>query len=83
MKFSKKIEASKLDANSAPETVQEIVLEAEKTENRNYHCRVTIQRRPADLQYLGELYLHEDAASKEITQDKGKCCKLVTFFTHL
>ena len=76
MKFAKKIEASKIDANSAPETVQEIVLEAtESTDNRNHHCRVTIQRRPADLQYLGELYLHEDAASKEITQDKGKCCK--------
>ncbi|XP_046852925.1 transcription factor SPT20 homolog isoform X2 [Xenia sp. Carnegie-2017] len=75
MKFSKKVEASKLDSNSAPETVQEIVLEAEKSENHNYHCRVTIQRRPADLQYLGELSLHEDAATKEITQNKEKCCK--------
>lgn len=77
MKFSKKVEASKLDSNSAPETVQEIVLEAEKSENHNYHCRVTIQRRPADLQYLGELSLHEDAATKEITQNKEKCCKYV------
>lgn len=75
IKFSKKIELSKLDSNSAPETVQEIVLEAEHTDNRNCHCRVTIQRRPADLQYLGELYLHEDAATKEVTLDKGKCCK--------
>ena len=75
MKFSRKIEASKIDSNSAPETVQEIVLRSEKTEDRNCHCRVTIQRRPADLQYLGELYLHEGPATKEITHDKGKCCK--------
>lgn len=74
-KFSKKIESSKLDSNSAPETVQEIVLEGEKTDNRNYHCRVTIQRRPADLQYLGELYLQEDTVNKDITHGKGKCCK--------
>ena len=52
-----------MTSDNTTETVQEITLEGEKTNNRNYFCRVTIRQRPTDLQYLGELYLEEDTSS--------------------
>ncbi|EDO44494.1 predicted protein, partial [Nematostella vectensis] len=58
--YAKMIERPKITSDNSPETVQEITLEGEKTNNRNYYCKVTIRRRPTDLQYLGELYLEED-----------------------
>jgi len=72
--------------DNTPEKVQEVTLEGEKTNNRNYFCRVTIRRRPTDLQYLGELYLEEDtsnsqAAATAVTTDSsdsskaGKACQ--------
>ena len=68
--------------DNTPETVQEVTLEGEKTNNRNYFCRVTIRRRPTDLQYLGELYLEEDTSNSQgsattgDTADKtGKACQ--------
>ena len=71
--------------DNTPERVQEVTLEGEKTNNRNYFCRVTIRRRPTDLQYLGELYLEEDTSSSSqtpiiITEDAdsvkgGKACQ--------
>ena len=63
--FSKIIERPKLTADNTPEKVQEVTLEGEKTNNRNYFCRVTIRRRPTDLQYLGELYLEEDTSNTQ------------------
>ncbi|XP_048589429.1 transcription factor SPT20 homolog isoform X2 [Nematostella vectensis] len=60
--YAKMIERPKITSDNSPETVQEITLEGEKTNNRNYYCKVTIRRRPTDLQYLGELYLEEDTS---------------------
>lgn len=68
--------------DNTPEKVQEVTLEGEKTNNRNYFCRVTIRRRPSDLQYLGELYLEEDtsnsqgaAATTDPSDKAGKACQ--------
>ena len=61
--YAKMIERPKMVQDNTPESVQEITLEGEKTNNRNYFCKVTIRRRPTDLQYLGELYLEEDTSS--------------------
>ena len=79
--YSKIIERPKMTFDNTPEKVQEVTLEGEKTNNRNYFCRVTIRRRPTDLQYLGELYLEEDtsnsqgAATTTDSPDKaGKAC---------
>lgn len=63
--FSKIIERPKLTVDNTPERVQEVTLEGEKTNNRSYFCRVTIRRRPTDLQYLGELYLEEDTSNSQ------------------
>lgn len=63
--FSKIIERPKLTVDNTPEKVQEVTLEGEKTNNRSYFCRVTIRRRPTDLQYLGELYLEEDTSNSQ------------------
>ena len=84
--YSKMIERPKMTADNTPERVQEVTLEGEKTNNRNYFCRVTIRRRPTDLQYLGELYLEEDTSNSQgnttstaDTQDStsraGKACQ--------
>ena len=80
--YSKIIERPKMTLDNTPELVQEVTLEGEKTNNRNYFCRVTIRRRPTDLQYLGELYLEEDTSSSQATTsptdalDKsGKACQ--------
>lgn len=75
------IERPKLSNDNVPEKVQEITLEGEKTNNRNYYCKVTIQRRPTDLQYLGELYLEEDmsnngnSASNRRESGSGRACQ--------
>ena len=80
--YSKIIERPKMTSDNTPELVQEVTLEGEKTNNRNYFCRVTIRRRPTDLQNLGELYLEEDTSSSQATAtntnapDKsGKACQ--------
>lgn len=86
--FSKIIERPKLTVDNTPEKVQEVTLEGEKTNNRNYFCRVTIRRRPTDLQYLGELYLEEDtsnsqgaaAAANTDTSESSKAGKACQFF---
>ena len=75
-----------MTVDNTPEKVQEVTLEGEKTNNRNYFCRVTIRRRPTDLQYLGELYLEEDTSNSQgaataVTADSsdsskaGKACQ--------
>lgn len=80
--YSKIIERPKMTSDNTPELVQEVTLEGEKTNNRNYFCRVTIRRRPTDLQNLGELYLEEDTSNSQATatnantSDKsGKACQ--------
>lgn len=80
--YSKIIERPKMTFDNTPEKVQEVTLEGEKTNNRNYFCRVTIRRRPSDLQYLGELYLEEDtsnsqgaAATTDPSDKAGKACQ--------
>jgi len=86
--YSKIIERPKMTVDNTPEKVQEVTLEGEKTNNRNYFCRVTIRRRPTDLQYLGELYLEEDtsnsqgtsAAAAADTSDSSKAGKACQFF---
>lgn len=82
--YAKMVERPKMVLDNTPETVQEMTLEGEKTNNRNYFCRVTIRRRPTDLQYLGELYLEEDtssgqgsassAGSAEESEKGGRAC---------
>ncbi|XP_031550937.1 transcription factor SPT20 homolog isoform X2 [Actinia tenebrosa] len=69
--YAKMIERPKLSSDNSPDTVQEITLEGEKTNNRNYYCKVTIQRRPTDLQYLGELYLEEDTSGNGASMQGG------------
>lgn len=77
-----------MTVDNTPEKVQEVTLEGEKTNNRNYFCRVTIRRRPTDLQYLGELYLEEDTSNSQgtstattvDTSDSSKAGKACQFF---
>ena len=86
--YSKIIERPKMTVDNTPEKVQEVTLEGEKTNNRNYFCRVTIRRRPTDLQYLGELYLEEDTSNSQgaaaavttDTSDSSKAGKACQFF---
>ncbi|XP_078369298.1 uncharacterized protein LOC144653225 [Oculina patagonica] len=86
--YSKIIERPKMTIDNTPEKVQEVTLEGEKTNNRNYFCRVTIRRRPTDLQYLGELYLEEDtsnlqgaaAATTTDISESNKAGKACQFF---
>lgn len=86
--YSKMIERPKMTVDNTPEKVQEVTLEGEKTNNRNYFCRVTIRRRPTDLQYLGELYLEEDTSNSQgaaatataDSSDSSKAGKACQFF---
>ena len=75
-----------MTSDNTAEIVQEITLEGEKTNNRNYFCRVTIRQRPTDLQYLGELYLEEDTGSaggngvagvEGSNRNNGKSCQFM------
>lgn len=69
-------EQPKPSTDYTPEKIQEIILEGEKTNSRSYFCRVTIQRRGATGEYLGDLYLEEDhGASKDESHRDGRACK--------
>ena len=64
-----------------PEKIQEIILEGEKTNNRSYYCRVTIQRRGSTGEYIGDLYLEEDhGKNKEDTKKDGRACRSFKMF---
>lgn len=74
--YSKLHEQPKYTTDYTPEKIQEIILEGEKTNNRSYFCRVTIQRRGSTGEYLGDLYLEEDhGAQKENTHKDGRACR--------
>ena len=74
--YAKLHEQPKFTTDYTPEKIQEIILEGEKTNNRNYYCRVTIQRRGSTGEYIGDLYLEEDhGLTKEDTRVDGRACR--------
>ena len=74
------MELPKYTTDYTPEKIQEIILEGEKTNNRSYYCRVTIQRRGSTGEYIGDLYLEEDhGKTKEDTKKDGRACRSVFF----
>jgi len=74
--YAKMHEQPKYTTDYTPEKIQEIILEGEKTNNRSYYCRVTIQRRGSTGEYIGDLYLEEDhGVAKEETHKDGRACK--------
>ncbi|XP_066922818.1 transcription factor SPT20 homolog isoform X3 [Clytia hemisphaerica] len=73
---AKLMELPKYTTDYTPEKIQEIILEGEKTNNRSYYCRVTIQRRGSTGEYIGDLYLEEDhGKTKEDTKKDGRACR--------
>ena len=73
------MELPKYTTDYTPEKIQEIILEGEKTNNRSYYCRVTIQRRGSTGEYIGDLYLEEDhGKNKEDTKKDGRACRFIS-----
>ncbi|XP_047124249.1 transcription factor SPT20 homolog isoform X2 [Hydra vulgaris] len=74
--YAKVHEQPKYTTDYTPEKIQEIILEGEKTNNRSYFCRVTIQRRGSTGEYIGDLYLEEDYLSaKDESHKDGRSCR--------
>ncbi|XP_078602465.1 uncharacterized protein LOC144876733 isoform X15 [Branchiostoma floridae x Branchiostoma japonicum] len=73
--YASVLERPKSTSDNTPITVEEVVLEAERSNNKILHSRVTIQQRPTDNFYQGELYVDRDHQPGDSKRENGTSCK--------
>ncbi|XP_035680864.1 transcription factor SPT20 homolog isoform X8 [Branchiostoma floridae] len=73
--YASVMERPKSTSDNTPITVEEVVLEAERSNNKILHSRVTIQQRPTDNFYQGELYVDRDHQPGDSKRENGTSCK--------
>ncbi|XP_019625282.1 PREDICTED: transcription factor SPT20 homolog [Branchiostoma belcheri] len=73
--YASALERPKSTSDNTPITVEEVVLEAERSNNKILHSRVTIQQRPTDNFYQGELYVDRDHQPGDSKREHGTSCK--------
>ncbi|CAH1268064.1 SUPT20H [Branchiostoma lanceolatum] len=73
--YASALEKPKSTSDNTPITVEEVVLEAERSNNKILHSRVTIQQRPTDNFYQGELYVDRDHQPGDSKRENGTSCK--------
>ncbi|XP_013392262.1 transcription factor SPT20 homolog [Lingula anatina] len=71
-KLAKSIEKPKITLDNTPVTVEEYIMEMERTPGKIYYARLVVQQRLSDDFYLGELYVDRDFTEG---QNNASCCK--------
>lgn len=73
-KFVRPIARKQDTTDMTPQLDSEYILEtAERGQSRIYHTKLTILKRPANDEYIGELYVERDYREGE---NKGSTCRL-------